>query len=440
MTTRVLAADLGATSVRVCAIDLERPNEVEVVHRYAHVPVADGRGGLRWDWEPICAEIEHGLALGLEQGPVASIGIDTWAVDYGLLDADGALLSAPHSYRSSRNDGWREVRDQIGAERLYAIAGLQEMAFNTVFQLAVHDRDELDRATTLLMLPELLVHRLTGNAFAERTSAGSTALVDVASGDWSDELIAAIDAPRRLFLPISSAGTPAGTWNGVPVHLVAGHDTASAVAALPRAPQPGAAFLASGTWFLAGAEIEKADTSPAAKNANFTNEPGALNGFRFLKNIPGLWLLEQCREVWGDPPVAELVASGLALEPGVVIDVHDESLVAPQDMDRAIRALAGIEAAADRAVVVRCILDSLIAATVEVLSQVAALRDEPVSELHLLGGGTHIAALPGLLSSALGVPVHVGSSEATAIGNALVQGIALGVYSDLADARRALQG
>jgi rhamnulokinase len=425
---RVAAVDLGATSARVAVVDLDAPVlDAEIVHRHAHVPVRHADGSLRWDWDRLVAEVERGLAVALDDGPLASIGVDTWGVDYGLLDTDGSLLSAPYSYRDGRTDGWKAVADRLGRERLYRTTGIQLMAVNTVFQLAAHPKAELARASTLLMLPELLVHHLTGAVTGEVTSAGTTALVDVTTGTWSAELLDDIGVDLTLFPPIATAGTPVGTWRGVPVHLVGGHDTAAAVAARPAGAPAASAFVSAGTWFLVGAERPAPDTSDAARLGNFSNEPGAVGGVRFLKNVTGLWLLEGCRAGWGDPPVAELVRRAAA-EPvgGPTVAPNDPRLANPDDMEAAIRSVARLGHRAGRDAVVRCILDSLAAATAVVVDELGAFLGAPVERVDIIGGGGRIDLLVDLLAAACGVEVVIGPAEATALGNALIQGRALG--------------
>lgn len=421
--TRVIAVDLGATSARVARVDLD-VLRVEVVHRYAHEPVGD-----RWDWARLVAEVEYGLE---RAGPAASIGIDTWGVDYGLLGADGVLLSSPHAYRSERTRGWRDVVDRIGAEHLYRTTGIQLMQINTIFQLAAHDRDELAKARQLLMLPELLVHALTGEVHGERTSAGTSALVDLVTGDWSGDLLDAIGVDAAIMPTIEPAGAAAGSWRGIPVHLVGGHDTASAVAAMPvRGPsgrlsgEQGAAFVSSGTWMLVGAERPE----PMLADATFSNEPGVAGGVRLLKNVMGLWMLERCRAQWGDPPLDDLLLAAGEVDDVPLIDARDGRFLAPADMEAEIRA-AGLGAGGGPEVVTRCILRSLAASAAQVIDE---LGDVP--EIVVIGGGAQNALLNRLLEDATGLPVRVGPTEATALGNALVQGIALGVYADLDDAR-----
>jgi rhamnulokinase len=445
----VVAVDFGAASIRVGRVGLPAadagagPPRLDVVHRYHHQPVADGRGHLRWDWARLVDEMTRGLALAVERGPVASIGIDTWGVDYGLLDAHGDLVAPPFSYRDHRTDGYRTVVDRIGEEPLYTTTGIQLLPIDTLFQLAAHDRDELARARHVLLLPELLVHHLTGEIRAERTSAGTTALVDLATGDWSPSLLDAAGVAPGLLPPIAPAGTRAGSWRGIPVHLVGGHDTASAVVAMGAAPTPGAAFVSAGTWLLVGREQAEPDVGERARRANFTNEAGALGGTRFLRNLAGSWLIEGCRARWGPAPVDELFASAAAVDhdgPAMdhLVDVADPRFLHPTDMLREVTEAAGLPYGAPPAVVVRCIVESTAQGTTDVLHQLGPVDSvDSVDSVHVFGGGGS-ALYRQRLAHRSGLPVVAGPVEATALGNALVQGIALGLYADLAGARSTL--
>jgi rhamnulokinase len=429
----VAAVDFGASSIRVCRVDLgTRPPALEVVHRHAHGPVPDGRGHLRWDWDRLVAEMERGLAAAVARGPLASIGVDTWGVDYGLLDGQRALVAPPFSYRDGRTSGWPAVADALGgAAALYAATGVGLQAFNTIFQVAAHDRDELSRARHLLMLPELLVHHLTGTIVGEPTSAGTTGLVDIASGAWSAELAAAVGLDPGVLPPLAAAGTPVGAWRGVPVHLVGGHDTASAVVAMGASPGPGAAFASAGTWLLVGREQDGPDLGEAARAANFTNEVGALGGIRLLKNLAGAWLVEACRPAWGDPPVADLLAAAATCDGDLpLLDVADERFLHPSDMLAEVTAALGLGIDAAPPLVVAAIVASQAAGTAEVLDGLGGVTDVAV-----FGGGGRSALYRQSLAERTGLPVAQGPVEATALGNALVQGIALGRYADLADAR-----
>jgi rhamnulokinase len=428
----VVAVDFGASSIRVCRVELgERAPALSVMHRYVHAPVADPDGRLRWDWPRLVAEMEKGLAVALEAGPVASIGLDTWGVDYGLLDERGELVAPPMSYRDNRTAGYRSVVDRLGgAEELFGITGVQLQPFNTVFQVAAHDRVELARARHLLMLPELLVLHLTGEAVGERSSAGTTGLVDIRSREWSAPLAQAIGLDPALLPPILAAGTRVGSWQGVPVHLVGGHDTASAVVAMGASPGAGSAFVSAGTWAIVGRERPEPDLSAGALAANFTNEIGALGGVRFLKNLAGAWLIERCRPPWGDPSIADLIAAAATVDgPERVLDVADERFLNPDDMLTAVTGDLGLPVDAPAPVVVRGILESQVDGTAAVLGQLG-----DVTGVYVFGGAQS-ALYRRLLAERTGVPVCAGPIEATALGNALVQGIALGVYDSLADAR-----
>ena len=435
----VLAVDLGASSIRVAVVDLDaRPLTPRILHRFEHAPVAHDDGSLRWNWSRIAAEVTQGLEAGLAEAPVASIGIDAWGVDYGLLDANGELLSPPYAYRDSRTHGWRETLKRLGGERLYRTTGIQLMQINTIFQLAAHDRSELAHARRLLMLPELLVYALTGAMMGERTSAGTTALVDIATRDWSPELLAEVGVDPAIMPKLSPVTTYAGAWRGIPVHLVGGHDTASAIAALPS-PAADAAFISSGTWMLVGAERDSPDTSDAAMRANFSNECGVFGNVRFLKNVMGLWMLEQCRAQWKDNDLNALISAATKLPAGgPILDATDERFLSPRDMEAEVRSAAGLPDHAGRNVVARCILESLATSAANVIDQLRLVTGNRPSEIVIAGGGARNTLLNALIANATNIPVRVGSTEATLLGNAITQGVALGRFESLAGARTLL--
>jgi rhamnulokinase len=421
--TVVVAVDWGATSIRVARVDLDaRPPTIDIVHRHPHAATADGR----WGWDRLIAETVRGIDVALAAGPVASIGVDTWAVDYGLLDAGGRLLSPPHCYRSPRTAGWRAVVDRIGERALYVTTGIQLQPFNTVFQLAVHDRSELAAASHALLLPDLIVHHLTGGAPAsERTVAGSTALVDLATGSWSPALLDAIGVPPSLLPPIVEPGTAAGEYRGVPVHRVGSHDTASAVVGMGPVGGPAVGFVATGTWLLVGREQPAPDTSPAAQAANFTNEPGVEGTTRFLKNVTGFWMLPRGEGLDG---AADVDPSSFR-----TFDATDPSLLAPADMGATVRRLADLTGDAPAPVVARAVVESMAATAASVLAGLGGIE-----RIALVGGGAGSPLLARALGERTGLPVDVGSTEAAALGNALVQGIALGVFEDVRSARETL--
>jgi rhamnulokinase len=432
-----LAVDLGATSIRVAAVDLAVPEPtVEVLHRWEHSPLASGDGTLRWDWPGIVAEVEQGLALGLEGGPVASIGVDGWGVDYGLIGPEGVLVGLPVSYRDARTEGWEATAARVGLDRLYRLTGVQIMGINTIFQLAAHDRAELAEAARLLLLPDLMVHHLTGAEHAERSNVSTTALMDVRTGDWSWDLIDDLSLDPSLFPAVSGAGTLAGEWQGVPVHLVGSHDTASAFLGMPAGSRPGTVFVSAGTWVLVGVERPDPDTSAEALKANFSNEAGALGGVRFLKNVVGLWILEQCRQAWGGPPMGQLLEEAASLEePVPTFDAGDHRFVSPADMVGEVEAAADLSPGSPREVVTRSVIESIVAGISGVVDELRSIHGVVTERVAVVGGGARVPLLHELLSRRTGLPVVRGSQEATALGNALVQGLAIGAFDDLGLAR-----
>ena len=435
MSVTVGAVDFGASSVRVCRVTFgDGSPRVEVVHRHAHVPVHDG-AHLRWDWDRLVAEMERGLDEARSAGPLASIGVDTWGVDYGLLDHRDELLEPPTSYRDARTEGFQAVLDRIGAERFFATTGLQALPIDTVFQLAAHDRAQLGRASRMLMLPELLVHHLTGVVTSEYSSASTTGLLDVHARTWSSELADRVGVPMSLLPQLQAAGTLVGKWRGVPVHLVGGHDTASAVLAGGRADAP---FVATGTWLLVGQERPAPDTSGTAFAAGLSNELGALGGVRLLRNVAGWWLVEECRRQWGDPDLDGLLSAAAALEGVPIADALDDRLLAPADMVGTIAELADLADATDRAAVTRCAVESMAASAAQVLASLPTTDAVPTRSLRVFGGGIRSPLLLEALRRRTSLEISRGPVEAAALGNALAQALALGVFANVDDARATL--
>lgn len=435
---RVLAVDLGATSVRVAAVDLDSDTPtVDVVHRWLHAPVRASDGSLRWDWPQLVAEVELGLERGMATGPVASIGVDGWGVDYGLIDRHGDLVGQPYSYRDQRTEKWQATTDEIGAEHLYEVTGIQMMAFNTIFQLAAHEKGELERAARMLLLPDLLVTELGGSEGAERSNASTTGLMDVRTGRWAPELIEALSLDHSMFPDVVPAGRAVGRWRDLPLHLVGSHDTASAFLGMPGGSQLGTVFVSTGTWVIVGIERPVADTSEAARKANFSNEAGALAGFRFLKNVVGFWILEQCRSAWGNPPIETLIEEAASVtEPVPTFDAADHRFVNPAIMELEIREATGLSTAASRSVIVRSVLESIVDGVSGVIDQLSSITGEPMKRIAVVGGGARVSLLHELLATRTGLPVVKGSAEATALGNAIAQGIALGHFDDVAMGRK----
>jgi len=445
------AVDLGATSGRV-VIGRVGPDELVLteVHRFPNIPVRLP-DGLRWDVLALYRETLDGLRTAGRAAPVASVGIDTWAVDYGLLDADGALLGPPFHYRDNRTGrAVEQVLSVCGKRELYAVGGVQHLPFNTVFQLAAQRASaQWGAARTMLLIPDLLVHWLTGTVGAEITNASTTGLLDVSTGVWSDALIARLGLERSWFPPLREPGSPAGPLlphvaeytglrPGTQVTTVASHDTASAVAAVP-AGGPRFAYISCGTWSLAGLELSAPVLTEESRAANFTNERGVDGTFRFLRNIMGLWLLEECRRAWerqdGAPGLVELLERAAEATPfAAIVDPDDAAFLTPGDMPARIDAhlaRTGQTPPDGPGGYVRCVLESLALAHRRTLRRAAGLAGHEPDRIHLVGGGSRNALLCQWTADASGLPVTAGPAEASALGNILVQARARGLVGDL---------
>ena len=447
---RVAAVDLGATSGRVMVAEVG-PDRLDLreVHRFANGGVTRG-DGLFWD----VGALWRGMLTGLEEiartGPRHGIGIDSWAVDYGLLDASGELLGDPYSHRDRRTDGVGErLVAELGAAELYDVNGLQQLPFNTIYQLvAAQGTPELAAADRLLLIPDLLGYWLTGEIGAERTNASTTGLYDVRSRQWATALAARVGVPADLLPPLRDPGSVLGPvleaaspdLAGVPVVAVGSHDTASAVVGVPS-EDPGFAYISSGTWSLVGLELDAPVLTDEARLADFTNETGVDGTIRFLRNVMGLWVLSECVREWSTDLPTLLSAASEAEPLRTVVDIDDPRLLPPGDMPDRVETLAreAGEPVPDSAVAMtRCILDSLALAYRRRVRQAADLAGRDVSVVHVVGGGSHNDLLCRLTADACALPVLAGPAEAAALGNVLVQARALG--ADLPDlaAMRAL--
>jgi rhamnulokinase len=431
---RVAAADLGAASGRVM-VGTVGPDELVLAecHRFPNRPVRVA-GTLHWDILFLYQEVLDGLRAA---GPVDGIGIDSWAVDYGLLDAAGALLGNPVHYRDGRTDGAAANLERLGAERLYATTGLQFLPFNTIHQLAAEPR--LALADTLLLIPDLLTYWLTGERGAEVTNASTTQLLDVRTRTWSTSLMADTGITPGLLPALREPGTVVGDVDGTPVIAVGSHDTASAVVGVP-AESERFAYISCGTWSLVGVELDQPVLTEASRAANFTNELGVDGTVRYLRNVMGLWLLQECVREWGADTAALLVEAA-RLPKGAVIDPDDPVFLPPGDMPARIADAcrgAGQPVPAGRAATVRCIVDSLADAHRRTIEQAQELSGRAVDVVHIVGGGARNTLLCQLTADACGLPVLAGPVEATALGNVLVQARALGAVDGDLTALRAL--
>lgn len=443
------AVDIGASGGRVIAGRVtDGKITTEVVHRFDNGPMQTD-AGLRWNLRALYDEVIIGLGALAKQHPdVISIGIDTWAVDYGLLDAGGELIEQPHSYRDPRsNDAVRVVHERISRENLYKITGLQHLPFNTIYQLVAEQScPAWTRAATIVLLPDLLAYWLTGRLATDVTNASTTALMDAGTRDWSDRLLDVAGLSRDLLPPIEPAGSVRGKISnevaertGLPgevvVTTVGSHDTASAVVAVP-ATGPGFGYVSSGTWSLVGIETPEPILTEASRVANFTNEGGVDGRIRYLRNEGGLWLLQESLRHWTaageDHDLADLLEQAAELPyGGPTVDVGAEEFIAPGDMPARIIEACRRTGSEPRTPVeiTRCVLDSLAAAYARTVREVAELSGQPVDRLHIVGGGSQNALLCRLTAEATGLPVIAGPVEATALGNLLVQARSHGVIT-----------
>jgi rhamnulokinase len=432
--------------------------ELREAHRFGNVPVTV-LGTLHWDILRLYADVLDGIRAAAAGAELASVGIDSWGVDYGLIDASGALLGNPVHYRDSRTEGAvARLQTRITAEELYAVTGIQQLALNTIYQLTAAGTPQLGAAATLLLIPDLLVYWLTGRAGAEVTNASTTGLLDVTAQAWATPLMQRAGLPPGIFPPLRQPGEvvgdllpgpadAAGLRAPLPVIAVGSHDTASAVAGVP-AHGENFAYISSGTWSLVGVELGQPVLTEGSRRANFTNETGLDHTVRYLRNVAGLWLLQESTRAWQsaglDIDQAELAAQAAAAAPlRSLIDPDDPAFLAPGDMPSRIAAAcrATGQAVPDGpAETARCILDSLALAYRRAIIEVQELSGRHVDTIHLVGGGSRNRLLCQLAADACGLPVVAGPAEATAIGNLLVQARTLGAApSDLAGMRELIR-
>jgi sugar (pentulose or hexulose) kinase len=451
VTVTVAAVDLGASSGRVMAGQVSESGvSLHEVHRFPNEPVT-AAGTLYWDILRLYAEVKHGLRAAARKFPLASAGIDSWAVDYGLLDETGALLGNPVHYRDSRTDG---VTLPIPAAELYAVTGIQHLPFNTIYQLAAAaGTPSLAAARTLLLIPDLLAYWLTGVRGAEMTNASTTSLIDIATEGWSVDVIDRVGIPRDIFPSLRRPGEVIGSisalpgeqWPSAPLIAVGSHDTASAVVAVPASGRD-FAYISSGTWSLAGMELDGPVLTEASRLANFTNETGVDGTVRYLRNVMGLWLLQESIRAWeraGRLVSLEDLLADAARIPALraVVDPDDPVFLHPGDIPAHIAEACrrtGQPPPRDEAETVRCILDSLALAYRNAIRQVQELSGRHADVLHIVGGGARNTLLCQLTADACGLPVVAGPAEGAALGNVLVQARALGAARGDLDGLRAL--
>ena len=452
-----LSVDLGASNGRV-VVGTYRDQTIHLqeVHRFANDPVQVGKR-LHWDILRLLHEVKQGILRANQGFPaLESMGIDSWAVDFGLLDADGELLGNPYHYRDSQTMGMIEsVSDILPREWLYGRTGIQILPINTIYQLrAMFLRNSVwfREAQSLLLIPELLRYFLTGRRVSEYTNASTTQLLNLHTRDWDSEILGRLRLPTALFSEIAQPGTQVGNLSfavceeldvpSIPVIAVGEHDTASAVAAAP-AEERDFVYLISGTWSLMGTELGQPIVTDEALRWNFTNEGGVQKTFRFLKNIMGLWLIQQCKRAWeqeGAPlSFADMTTLSERAKPfRCFIDPDHPMFVRPAHMPRQIQQFCrdtGQYAPDNAGEVVRCIVESLALKYRFVFERIRNITNRRYSGLHIVGGGVHNRVLCQYTANAVGIPVWAGPDEASAIGNLLMQWIATGHIADLREGR-----
>lgn len=450
-----LAIDIGASSGRHILAHMEEGRMVlEEVHRFPNGMV-EKDGELVWEVDRLFAEIKAGMKKCKELGKVpASVGIDTWGVDFVLLDEAGERIGNAVAYRDSRTKGMdEEVYKIIPEEELYGRTGIQKQMFNTIYQLMAlkcRKPEELEKARTLLMIPDYFQYLLTGRVASEYTNATTGQLVDPETKDWDRELISKLGYPEVIFQPISTPGTILGNLKkevqeeigyDCQVVLPATHDTGSAVMAVPS-NQDDTLYISSGTWSLMGTELKKANCSKASKEHNLTNEGGYDYRFRYLKNIMGLWMIQSVKkEIGGDLGFGEICSMASESTIASIVDCNDDRFLAPKNMTEEVKAACretGQQVPETLAEVAAVIYNSLAECYARTIKEIEEITGKHYDRIHIVGGGANADYLNRLTAKATGVPVYAGPTEATAVGNLTAQMITGGELANLTEARECI--
>ena len=459
-TLNFVALDLGAESGRAMLAAFDgRTLRLEEVHRFPNggVRVLDS---LHWNPLRLFADIKHGLEACAQKAgrAVSGLGLDTWGVDFALLGRDDELLGNPFHYRDRRTLGMMEKAfERVPPEEIFERTGIQFMPINSLYMLlSMAGTPALEAASTFLMIPDLFNFWLSGRKACEFTDATTTQLYDQRAGDWARSVIGKLGLPTHIFLPVTQPGTVLGPLlpsvaeevglDSVPVIAPACHDSGSAVAAVP-ARNKNAAYISSGTWSIVGVEVHAPIITPQSLQFNFTNEGGVSGTVRFLKNVMGLWIVQECRRVWAQAgeelTYAELAAMAERAVPFVsLVDPDDEAFLRPGDMPARLRefcARTGQPVPEEKGALLRCIFDSLALKYRVAIERIEAMLGRRLEVIHVVGGGSQNRLLCQLTADAAGRPVIAGPVEAAAIGNAVVQAMALGHLGSLAEAREVIQ-
>lgn len=456
MSKYYLAVDIGASSGRHILAHLEDGRmQLEEIHRFPNGMVRR-QGHLAWDLIQLFEEIKRGMIKCKEMGKIPeSVGIDSWGVDYALIDRDGRRLGEAYGYRDQRTGGADElVYKKISEDQLYARTGIQKQIFNTIYQLAADQTMRpqiLEQADAMLMIPDYFHFLLSGVRAQEYTNATTGQLVDPRSRNWDWDLIDRLGYPRRIFQPMTKPGTCIGELLpeiqeeigfNCKIVLPASHDTASAVMAVPS--QDGnLLYISSGTWSLMGTELEEANCSPESRAANFTNEGGYNDRFRYLKNIMGLWMIQSVRkEIAPDMSFAEICRLAEKEKIKSLVDANDPRFLAPASMAREVQTACeekGQEVPQGISQLASVIYNSLAVCYGRTIQELEAVNGVSYERIHVVGGGANVDYLNQLTARATGREVLAGPTEATAIGNILAQMIAAGQVEDLQAGRKLIR-
>jgi rhamnulokinase len=450
-----LAVDLGATSGRVAIGRVNRNMiELEIVHRFEHEVVAKVDGSLLWNWGLIFSEVLRGLQMAKAISNPISLAVDSWAVDFGFINENGLLQGPVHAYRDPRNEiAFQSLTAKIGRARIYATTGIQFLPFNTIYQLFRSKETEAAKtAKSFLLIPDLLNYLLTGVASTEVTNASSTQVLNTHTRTWDLELIGLAGIRKSLFTQLHEPGTHIGVvkgypeLNGISVIATASHDTAAAIASIPFSDRTREAYISSGTWSLVGVEVDSPVTTDAAFSANLSNELGVDGTVRVLKNVTGMWLLEECRRAWREDGEEYSTSELLSLAEvdstfETLIDPNDQLFAAPGGMPARI-----VKYCQDRNLLppqrpgefTFCILHSLAHAYKKTLTEVALATDLEIETIHILGGGSQNDLLNQLTANVCNKIVKTGPVEATLFGNIAVQAVSAGILQNLDSARQVI--
>jgi rhamnulokinase len=451
-----LAVDLGATSGRVAIGRVNSDSiSLDVVHRFLHEVLPQEDGSLLWDWDLILTEVLSGLREAVKQSDPISLAVDSWAVDYGFISPTHQYLPPVHAYRDPRNElAYQELTKRIGKERIYSTTGIQFLPFNTIYQLyAARELPEYKKAAKFLMLPDLINFLFTQRISTEVTNASSTQALNTRTREWDRELINLAGVREDLFSELHEPGTLIGVvrgfdeLDGINVVATASHDTAAAIAGVPFGNRLTEAYISSGTWSLVGVELDAPVLTPEAFAANVTNELGADGTVRALKNVTGMWLLEECRRSWHaegrDYEMPELLKLASAAKSfTTLIDPNDPLFAAPGGMPERIQSYCaerGLTPPKTDGEYAICILNSLAHAYKKTLDEIAAVTGRTIEVIHILGGGSQNDLLNQLTADICGITVKTGPVEATLFGNIAVQAISAGVVANLTEARALIE-